>query len=326
MYERFYGLQERAFELTPNPRFLLLTPVQHEALSNLEYGIAARRGITLLIGEAGTGKTTLLRRALGPRNKEGGKRPTAIYLNNPTLTRSEFLEFLGTSFGFGPEIWESKVRLLAAIERSLIERRAQGETVVLAIDEAQSLPHELLEEVRLLANIESDTEKLLPLLLVGQPELGERLNEPGLRQLKQRVALRCALAPLTLRETAAYIAGRVRFAGGDPAQIFSREAIITIDQYARGIPRTICVICDNALVSGLASGQRPIGARLVEGVCRDFDLLATRTSPPPRSSSEPSASSNVRSFVPSPASSSGRGGGWRRAAAQPLANSLREIV
>src|SRR5829696_473526 len=213
MYERFYGLREPAFELTANPRFLLLTAGHREALSNLEYGIAARRGLTLLVGEAGTGKTTVLRKALAMQRERCGAHMLTI--NNPTLTRDEFFEFLAASFGLGGDAATSKTRLLREIEEALRERRARGEAAVLVVDEAQSMPRELLEEIRLLANIESDTEKLLPLVLAGQPELADRLNEPQLRQLKQRVGLRCTLLPLTLQETAAYISGRVRVAGGD---------------------------------------------------------------------------------------------------------------
>jgi general secretion pathway protein A len=189
-------------------------------------------------------------------------------LKNPRLTRAEFLEFLATRFDLPAEMGKSKTRLLDELERQL----ADGRRAALVIDEAQSVPLDLLEEVRLLANIESDTEKLLPVILVGQPELATRLNEPALRQLKQRVALRCTLAALSLRESAGYIAGRIEIGGGDPGQIFSRDAVMRIYERSRGIPRTISVICDNALLTGYAEEQRPVGAKLIETVCRDFDL------------------------------------------------------
>jgi general secretion pathway protein A len=262
MYERFYGFHERPFDLVPTPRFLLLTPTHREALSNVEYGVTARRGITLLIGDAGTGKTTVLRKAL-VRVESRGPRLFSMYLNKPTLTRAEFVEFLATRFGLGPAAATSKIRLLTGVEKVLRVRRDNGDLTVLVIDEAQSLPLELLEEVRLLANIESDTDKLLPLVLAGQPELAARLNTPELRQLKQRVALRCTLAPLSLQETAAYISGRIRLAGGNAVQVFSRDAVLAIHSHARGFPRMISVICDNALSSGFATGQRPVGADLV---------------------------------------------------------------
>jgi general secretion pathway protein A len=272
MYERFYGLHEPPFALTPNQRFFLLTPSHLEALSNIEYGVASRCGITLLIGEAGTGKTTILRRALAARMESREVRVLSVYLNNPMLTRSEFLEFMATQFHLSSAAAGSKTRLLSEIEQLLRNRRRRGETTVLMIDEAQSLPADLLEEIRLLANIETDTEKLLPLVLAAQPEMAARLNSPALRQLKQRVALRCRLAPLTLTQTAGYIAGRIRLAGGDPVTLFSHDAVRAIHEHARGIPRTISVICDNALLSGFATKQRPVGSDLVDEVCRDFDL------------------------------------------------------
>jgi general secretion pathway protein A len=268
MYERFYGLRERPFDLTPNPRYLLLTDTHREALGNLEYGISARKGITVLIGEAGTGKTTLIRTAFARASSNPGRPTSWMYLKNPRLNRSEFLEFLAARFDLPSEMAQSKTRLLDELESQLLD----GRRAALVIDEAQSVPLDLLEEVRLLANIESDTEKLLPVILVGQPELATRLNEPALRQLKQRVALRCSLSPLSLRESAGYIAGRIEIGGGDPAQIFSREAVLRIYERSRGIPRTISVICDNALLTGYAEEERPVGPNLIETVCRDFDL------------------------------------------------------
>lgn len=281
MYERFFGLRERPFELTPNPRYLLLTRAHREALSNLEYGMTSRRSVTMLVGEAGTGKTTLLRRALGQGADADGRRVRAICLTNPILDRREFLDFLATTFGLSEAAAVSKSRLLRELEDALRRSDAAGETTVLVIDEAQSLPPDLFEEIRLLANIESDTEKLLPLVLAGQPELAERMNQPELRQLKQRIALRCTLPALTLVETAEYIAGRIRIAGGDAGQIFSRDAVIAVFQHARGIPRTISVICDNALLTGFAVGQRPVDAQVVVDVCRDFDLQGGRPDRPP---------------------------------------------
>ncbi len=277
MYEQFYGLLERPFDLTPNPRYLVLTPSHEEALGNLQYGITSRKGITLLLGEAGTGKTTLLRKALtlrvhGEPGAEGGD--GWVYLNNPTLTRQEFLEALAEGFRLGPWAAASKVRLLRALHESLADRHRRGLASALIVDEAQSLPHELLEELRLLVNIESDTEKLLPLVLAGQPELADRLNERGLRQLKQRVALRCRLRAFTLRETALYIATRIRLAGGDAGLVFTRDAVIAVHEAAEGIPRTISVICDNALLNGFAADRRPVDADIVREVCSDFDVGA----------------------------------------------------
>ena len=269
MYERFYGLRERPFDLTPNPKYLLLTKTHREALGNLEYAIGARVGITVLIGEAGTGKTTLILTAMARADAGADGNPTTwAYLKNPTLSQSDFLQFLAARFGLPADAAISKTRLLDDLERLLVE----GRRAALIVDEAQSVPLHLLEEIRLLANIESDTAKLLPVVLVGQPELANRLNEPALRQMKQRVALRCTLAPLSLSESAAYIAGRIDIAGGEPATLFTREAVLAIHEASGGIPRTISVICGNALLTGYAEEQRPVGATLVDAVCRDFDL------------------------------------------------------
>ena len=270
MYTAFYGLRALPFELSPDPRYLYLTARHREALANLQYGISARKALTLLIGEAGTGKTTMVRAAL---ESEACRSARMLYLNNPTLTRAEFLDFLAHGFGLTQAAAASKSALLRQLERELLDGRQRGLTTALIIDEAQSLSYELLEEIRLLANIETSAEKLLPLVLVGQPELADRLNEPSLRQLKQRVALRCTLEPLTLNETAAYIAGRIRHAGGEGAALFTREAVRAIHECSRGVPRTISVICDNALVTGFALQQKPVGAQVVAEVCRDFDFI-----------------------------------------------------
>ena len=268
MYEAFYGFRERPFDLVPNPRFLVMTSGHREALSNLEYGIASRKGITLLIGEAGLGKTTLVRAALDLH----GKNVHCVYLPNPALTRDEFVEMLASKFELGSRARDSKAALLLELETVLKEWHARGEATLLVVDEAQSLSIELLEEIRLLANFETDDQKLLSLILAGQPELAARLNEPSLRQLKQRIALRCELRPLDLRETAAYLAGRIRAAGGTGAQAFTRDAVMAVFEKSGGIPRVISVIADNALVSGFAQQERPVTRKTVLEVCQDFDI------------------------------------------------------
>ena len=267
MYERFYGLRELPFELTPNPRFLFLPPGHREALSNLQYGLSAAKAITVLIGEAGTGKTTLLRAAL---ESDPCRHVHAVYLSNPALTPQDFVRLLAIRFDLSPQARESKAVFLDEVERVLRQRRATGAITALVVDEAQSLSVELLEELRLLANVETSTEKLLPLVLAGQPELRTRLNDSGLRQLKQRVALRCEIGPFELPETAAYIASRVVAAGGEASSLFTREAVALIHEYSGGIPRTISVFCDNALVNGMALGRRPVDQSIVVEVARDF--------------------------------------------------------
>lgn len=269
MYQQFYGLRELPFELTPNPKFLFLTPRHREALSNLQYGVCSAKSLTVMVGEAGTGKTTLLRTVL---ESEECRHVRWVCLNNPVLTREDFVKTLAARFDLGAQAAESKAAFLDGLERVLHERRSRGEVTVLVVDEAQSLSKDLLEEIRLLANIETSADKLLPLILAGQPEFADRLNDPGLRQLKQRVALRCEIAPFELAETGAYIASRVKTAGGESSRLFTREAVMAIHEHSRGIPRTINVICDNALLGGLALGRQPVDRKIVMDVVRDFDL------------------------------------------------------
>ena len=289
MYETFYGLRERPFELVPNPRFLFLTPRQREALSNLQYGLTTARGLTLLVGEAGTGKTTLVQAALADPSAAGVR---VVLMSNPTLTRAEFFEFLARAFGLTEAAGVSKTRFLFELRRELQERHKAGVLSALVIDEAQSIPYELLEEIRLLSNIETTTTKLLNVILAGQPELSDRLNDTSLRQLKQRISLRCMLKPMELNESASYIAGRIRIAGGRPEQVFTREAVAAVYQASGGLPRTVNVICDNALIGGFAAQVKPINAAFVDEVCRDFDIRnngAVSSAPPVSTLSEKDA-------------------------------------
>ena len=284
MYESFYGFAERPFELTANPKYLFLSSRQREALSILQYGLFAAKPITVLIGEAGTGKTTLIREAL---ESELCRNVRCVYLNNPALERDEFVKLLALKFDLGPEAGDSKAVLLEHLEAVLRERRTRGEITALVIDEAQSLSVELLEEIRLLANIETPTEKLLPLVLAGQPELADRLESRDLRQLRQRVTLQCELQPFDMKETAAYIASRISTAGGVPSRVFTQEAVMLIHEYSGGIPRTISVICDNALVNGMALDRFPVNRGLVAEVCRDFRLKTLRPERLAESSARP---------------------------------------
>jgi type II secretory pathway predicted ATPase ExeA len=288
MYEQFFELNERPFDLTPNPKYLFLTASHREALSSLDYGMAAGTGVTVLVGDAGTGKTTLIKAAL--ESSDRGK-THAVYLNNPTLTRSEFLQFLAREFQLGEDSAASKTVLLERLETSLHESHANGIKTTLIVDEAQSLPHELLEEIRLLANIETPTVKLLPIILAGQPELADRLNHQSLRQLKQRVGLRCLLRPLNVSETGQYITARVAVAGGKASTLFTREAVYVIHERSRGIPRTISVICHNSLISAFALNRRLATADIVREVCHDFDFSAT---------DDITESSTAQAFRPTP--------------------------
>jgi general secretion pathway protein A len=269
MYEDFYGLRERPFELVPNPRFLFLSPQHQEALTHLNYGLSGRPGITLVIGDAGTGKSTLIRAALDASRAPGSR---VALLANPTLTRAEFYEHVSTTLGFSADAASSKTVFLREMDAALAECQSAGGILALIVDEAQSLPSVLLEELRLLTNAGAEGQGSLTLVLVGQPELADRLNDPSLRQLKQRVALRAELKPFSLKETAGYIASRITIAGGRADQVFTRDAVLAIHTASKGLPRVISVLCDNALVTGFASNVRPVGSVIVSDVCADFDL------------------------------------------------------
>jgi type II secretory pathway predicted ATPase ExeA len=272
MYESFYGLQRPPFALTPDPNVFVLTETHREALSNLEYGISRQKGMILLTGSAGLGKTTVMSAVLQRRSEK----VHTVCLTNPSLTRSEFLETLATSFGLTAKACVSKATLLRELQPLLLQRRSAGETTVLIVDEAQSLSFELLEEIRLLVNIEApDHTRMLSLVLAGQPQLSERLNGPELAQLKQRIELRCELRPLTAAETAQYILVRVDMAGGAAAKIFTRDAVDTIHENAAGIPRTISVLADNALLTAFALNERRVTQAVVLEVCRDFHLAGS---------------------------------------------------
>jgi len=267
MYEQFYGLREKPFSLAPNPRFLFLSRRHREALAHLRYGLAGRPGMTMLVGEAGTGKTTLVRTAMCASDASAS---TVVHLSNPTLTRPEFYEYLAAGFGFAPEDGTSKTRFLKQLEDAL-KARTSG-VLALIVDEAQALSHELLEEIRLLTNVCTPGERALTVVLAGQPELAERLRDASLRQLRQRISLRCELQPFDVKETTAYIASRVRIAGGAADALFTRDAVAVIHERSGGIPRLVNVICDNALVTGFAADTKPVGRDIVLEVCRDFEL------------------------------------------------------
>src|SRR6201991_2103316 len=243
MYNAFFKLQSSPFGTSPDPRFLYMMPHTREALACLEYGISARKGFTVLTGEVGTGKTTLLKRALGSFNN---RRISTAFLFNPRLEVLDFLEFVLTDFGIVPAS-RTKSGMLLQLNRWLIERFRMEETCVVVIDEAQNLSWELLEEVRLLTNLETSSEKLLQIVLSGQPELEEKLKHPSVRQLRQRVSLWCRTQPLTETQTFAYVGERLRIAGASWV-IFTPEALERVHRYSRGIPRLINLVCEHSLI------------------------------------------------------------------------------
>jgi general secretion pathway protein A len=259
MYLDFFGLKEKPFNATPDPKFLYLTPGHREALAQLVYGVQEHKGFIVLTGEVGTGKTTLLQTLLQKLDSN-----TAVaFVFNSTLPFDDMLEYILEDYGIG-KAGASTAQRLVALNHFLIERRRAGQNTALIIDEAQNLEVSTLEQVRLLSNFETPTDKLLQILLVGQPELKAKLLLPQLRQLRQRISLRCAIPPMTAEETRDYIRTRLRIAGARDLNIFGEPAVRRIAEYAGGIPRVVNVVSDHALLIGYADQTRQIGRDIVE--------------------------------------------------------------
>jgi type II secretory pathway predicted ATPase ExeA len=268
MYQRFFGLKESPFNVNPDPRYLFLTRQIQEALAGLTYGIQNRKGFILLTGEVGTGKTTLLNRLLGWLR---GQRVATAYIFNSRLGVNDLFDLMLAEFEISCES-RDKSQIVLRLNQWLLERYRAGETAVLIVDEAQNLSPEVLEEIRLLTNLETSTEKLLQIVLTGQPELEEKLKAPQVRQLRQRITLRCRTAPLTLEETFGYIAERLRIAGANGEPIFSKEAIEMVHAYSYGIPRVVNLLCEHSMINAYVDSVRPVPAHLVEEVAREFQL------------------------------------------------------
>ncbi|HEV2395864.1 MAG TPA: AAA family ATPase [Candidatus Sulfotelmatobacter sp.] len=259
--------------MNPDPRYLFLTGQTQEALAGLTYGIKNRKGFILLTGEVGTGKTTLLNRLLDWLR---GQRVATAFVFNSKFNESQLLEYVMADFGIPCESREKSSRLMR-LNQWLLDRYRAGESTVLIVDEAQNLSSDVLEEIRLLTNLETSTEKLLQIILSGQPELEEKLRSPHLRQLRQRITLRCRTAALTLEETYGYVAERLRIAGSNGEPIFSKEAIEAVHLYSQGIPRVVNLLCEHALINAFVDHVRPVPAHAVEEVARDFQLDETPT-------------------------------------------------
>lgn len=259
MYLTFYGLSEKPFNATPDPRFLYMTPGHREALAQLLYGVQEQKGFIVLTGKVGTGKTTLLH-AL--RQRLNGQ--TAVsFVASSTLPFDGILEYVLEDFGIAKgEV--SQAQRLITLNNFLIERRRIGQNAVLMLDEAQNLDPSTLEQIRLLSNFETPTDKLLQILLVGQPELQAKLQLPELHQLKQRIGLRCQIPPLTPDETRLYIRNRLRVAGARDLALFTDAAVKRIADYSRGIPRLVNIVCDHCLLFGYTDQQRRIQRTTVE--------------------------------------------------------------
>src|SRR5712692_6005911 len=266
MYKRFYGLRDIPFSLAPDPRYLFRTESLLEVFANLQYGIENGKGIVVVTGEVGTGKTTILRSMLQSLDRS----VLAAYIFNPLLSTSEFFDLLAGEFRMRPQ--QSKAAMLRLLGNVLMARHSQGLRTVLVVDEAHLLPHHLLEEIRLLLNFETNREKLLQVILCGQPELHELLAQPELRQLKQRVSLKCSIKMLTQHETAEYIRWRLRIAGCTDENLFEPDAILLVHRISGGIPRIINNICDNALLTGFSEGSAHVTSAIINDVIEVLDL------------------------------------------------------
>ncbi len=269
MYEEFYGLNTTPFNITPDPHFLFFSSKHREAFNHILYGLQERKGFIQITGEVGAGKTTLCRallEQLGPTYK------TALILN-PIMTGDQLIWLILAELGLPPE-QNDRMKNLQTLNEFLLEQLPLGNDVVLFIDEAQDLPLELLEEVRLLSNLETDQRKLLQIVLIGQPELRAVLDDPSLTQLRQRITVRYHLRPLSLEETGRYIVHRLHTAGANSRPFFARGAVRKIHRYSRGVPRLINAVCDKTLLCGYVTGSDRLTARHVRRAIRDLEGLA----------------------------------------------------
>jgi general secretion pathway protein A len=268
MYEKFYGFKEKPFEITPDPKFLYLSENHKEALAHLTYAVRERRGFTVVTGEVGTGKTILVQSLLG---RLDGNAKTA-YIFNPKLSSTDLLHSICEDFGMKSQK-RSKGQYISQLHKFLLDCYARNENVVLIIDEAHTLDPNLLEEVRLLTNLETPKSKLLQVILIGQPELNDILEDPQFRQLKQRVSLRYHVQPLGEGDTKKYIRKRLRIAGTFDLNIFTPKALKKIYKYSKGTPRLINIVCDNALLMGYGTDQKVIGSKIIHEVIKNLDGL-----------------------------------------------------
>ncbi|MBV9762952.1 MAG: AAA family ATPase [Acidobacteriaceae bacterium] len=268
IYNAYFGFAENPFNISPDPEFLYRSPQHEEALANLIYGVRSRKGFIVLTGEVGTGKTTMLECL---RDYLDSQRVEFAFIFNSRLTPEQFFEMMAFDFDLQCNR-KSKTDVLFALNTLLLKQADRGRTCVLIVDEAHNLEWDVLEEVRLLGNLENRQGKLLQIILAGQPELDRKLDAPNLRQLKQRIVLRCSLDPLTPEECAAYVASRLARAGLPNQKVFSPELLEEVYKRSRGIPRLINLLCDNLLVTVFAMEQRIATIPMLDEVCRDLRL------------------------------------------------------
>jgi general secretion pathway protein A len=268
MYKTFYSLRRSPFEITPDPSFLFPTKRHNEALASLYYGVQSHKGFVVMTGEVGTGKTLLVRCLLELLNRQ---QVASAYVFNSRLGAADFLRYIAGDFRLST-VGKSTGEILLELSNFLIARHQKKLTTILVVDEAHHLPPDVLEEIRLLTNLETAQQKLLQILLVGQPELDEKLDSFELRQLKQRISLRSHLEPLNLEETGGYISRRLQLAGSNPRakSIFSEEAVAAVYTHSKGIPRLINTICENALIHGYAKQARVIEAPVIEEIALEL--------------------------------------------------------
>ncbi len=269
MYLNFYNLRKQPFHITPDPEFLYLSPSHKEALAAIIYGIEKRKGFVAIVGAVGVGKTTILRSYLERADRE---RLKIIYVFNAKLTFEGLLRTIYQELELPVET-NDVVEMTNRLYEVLIEEYRKGNTMVLVIDEAQNMPLDTLENLRMLSNLETSKDKLVQIVLIGQPEFEEELKQHRLRQLRQRLAIRSTILPLTEDESAEYIRYRLQKAGADASSVFTRSAMKAVTKKARGIPRVINVLCDNALITGYGYRKQPVTRAIVKEIIRDFDGL-----------------------------------------------------
>jgi general secretion pathway protein A len=267
MYWKYYRFKEKPFEITPDQKFLYLSEIHQEALAHLQYAIKEGKGFTVITGEAGTGKTTLVHTLLGELD---GNIKTC-YIFNPILERADFLNYICDDLGIKSDGMKSRGQSLAALHNFLLNCFERNEKVFLIIDEAHSMDPDLLQEVRLLTNLETTKNKLLHVILLGQPELNKILKEPRFRPLKQRITVRYHLRPLNFQETKEYIIYRLKRAGSRNISLFDNNAIKEIYRYSKGLPRLINIVCDNALLAGFALERTRIGKPIIRDVINSLE-------------------------------------------------------